>query len=60
MSKSEPHLLVACEGPLAVLTLNRPESRNAMSEAMREGLTEATRVCETDPAVRAVLIRAEG
>ena len=60
MSEPEPHLLVSREGPLAILTLNRPESRNAMSEAMRELLTEASRVCETDASVRAVLIRAEG
>ena len=60
MSEAAPHLLISREGPLAILTLNRPESRNAMSEAMKDLLTEATRVCETDASVRAVLIRAEG
>ena len=60
MTEPAPHLLFTREGPLAVLTLNRPESRNALSESMRELLTQATRACETDDGVRAVLIRAEG
>lgn len=60
MSDEAPLVLLAQEGPLAVITLNRPQARNALSEAMKEELIAATSACETDPAVRAVLIRAEG
>ena len=60
MTEAAPHLLFDREGPLAVLTLNRPESRNALSEEMKDRLIQATHACETDPSIRAVLIRAEG
>lgn len=60
MTEAAKHLLFTREGPLAIITLNRPEARNALSDAMKDLLTEATRVCETDASVRAVLIRAEG
>jgi 2-(1,2-epoxy-1,2-dihydrophenyl)acetyl-CoA isomerase len=60
MTDGEPHLLVAREGALVILTFNRPEARNALSEEMKDALVAATRDCERDEAVRAVLIRAEG
>lgn len=60
MTESAPHLLLTREGPLAILTLNRPESRNALSEEMKDLLVAHTRTCETDATIRAVLIRAEG
>ncbi len=60
MTEAAPHLLVAREGPLAILTINRPESRNALSDEMKQLLIDSTRACETDDEVRAVLIRAEG
>ena len=37
------HLLVAREGAVARVTLNRPERLNALTDAMRDGLTEAFR-----------------
>ena len=60
MTEPAPQLLFTREGPLAIVTLNRPESRNALSDVMKERLIAVTRACETDEAVRAVLIRAEG
>jgi enoyl-CoA hydratase/carnithine racemase len=53
-------LRVERRGAIAVLTLDRPAQRNALSEAMlRAMLAELARI-ETDPAVRAVVIAANG
>ena len=47
------------DGVLTV-TLNRPEKKNAITQAMYEALAAATERCRTDDAVRVMLIRAEG
>ncbi len=48
------------EPPLAVLTLNRPKARNAMTWAMYEGLVAACGAVEGDDAVRVFVIRGAG
>jgi methylglutaconyl-CoA hydratase len=48
------------EPSLAVITLNRPEKRNALNPEMVAELTEAFSAAEADPRCRAVLFRAEG
>lgn len=45
---------------VAVLTLNRPEARNALSEAMLQGLLEALPRLANDPSVGAVVITGSG
>lgn len=45
---------------IAVLTLNRPESRNALNSAMCAELTAATELITADSNIRVVLIRGEG
>ncbi len=60
MTDTAAHVLSARDGSLAILTLNRPESRNALSDDMVRRLIELTHDCERDASVRAVLIRAEG
>ena len=45
---------------IAVLTLNRPQARNSLSEAMIAALTEALAAIATDPAVRVVVLAANG
>ncbi len=45
---------------IALLVLNRPQSRNALSAAMIEALDEAFAAVATDRAVRAVVLAAEG
>src|SRR5919201_55219 len=45
---------------IAVLTLNQPERRNALSRAMLTALGEALDEIGRDPAVRAVVLRANG
>jgi enoyl-CoA hydratase/carnithine racemase len=47
-------------GPLATITLNRPEVLNAMNLAWTEGLLAAARAVEAEPDVRVVVIRGAG
>ncbi len=57
---AEKTLLLEIAPPSAIITLNRPERRNALSlELMRE-LTETFRQLGADPGVRAVILRANG
>ncbi len=44
------------ERHVALLRLNRPEARNALSAELREQLTEALRRCDADPEVRCIVI----
>ena len=53
-------LLVAEEGPVTVLTLNRPAQRNSLSEALIGDLHTAIDRVSRDAAVKAVVIAAEG
>jgi 2-(1,2-epoxy-1,2-dihydrophenyl)acetyl-CoA isomerase len=45
---------------IATLTLNRPEARNALDLAMREGLEAALRSLEADAGVRVLVLRGAG
>ena len=45
---------------IAVLTLNAPERRNALTVAMAEELTAACEAIDADAAVGAVVVRGEG
>jgi enoyl-CoA hydratase len=42
------------------ITLNRPEKRNALNHALRGGIIRALEAADADPAVRVILLRAEG
>jgi enoyl-CoA hydratase len=48
------------DGPVAVLTLNRPERLNAISRAMLREIQAALDVAEADEDIRAVVLRGEG
>lgn len=56
----EPHVLYQVDGPLAVMTLNRPEVKNTFSDEMiglwREFLSEA----KADAQVRVVIVTGKG
>ncbi len=52
-------VLYTQEGPIATVTLNRPEQLNAMNLDLIDGLAAAIKKCK-DPAVRAVVLRANG
>lgn len=54
------HLLAWEEDGVAVLTLNRPEARNAMSGGMTEGLARALEVAERSRSIRAVVVTGAG
>jgi len=56
---SEPVLYAVADG-VATLTLNRPESRNALNSAMCEGLLQAAASAAADERVRVVLVRGNG
>jgi len=57
---SEPVLLRERDGDVAVLVMNRPKSRNSLSEAMLIALSEALREIAGDRTVRAVVMAANG
>ncbi|CAB5516777.1 2,3-dehydroadipyl-CoA hydratase [Achromobacter anxifer] len=51
---------VAYDGPIARLTLNRPEMRNAFDDALIAALTGAVQAAVDDPAVRVLLLTGAG
>ncbi|MDE1569766.1 enoyl-CoA hydratase/isomerase family protein [Aquabacter sediminis] len=53
-------LLVSREDGVAVLTLNRPEVHNAFDDGLIASLTAAYGEAGADPAVKAILLRANG
>lgn len=62
MTTSRPPSTIAVErrGPRAVITLDRPEKRNAINRLMYEELDAALDDAEVDPDVRVVLVRGAG
>jgi enoyl-CoA hydratase/carnithine racemase len=54
------NLEVSLDGRVLLVTLNRPEKRNALSLAMCRELIETFDRAERDPAIGAVLLRANG
>jgi enoyl-CoA hydratase/carnithine racemase len=56
----EPVLLREDAGGITVLTLNRPERRNSLSDALLVALTEAFSAIARDSSVRAVVLAANG
>jgi enoyl-CoA hydratase/carnithine racemase len=48
------------DGPVAILTFNRPEARNAMTWGMYEALREAVERVDADPATRVLVLRGAG
>jgi enoyl-CoA hydratase/carnithine racemase len=56
----EPLVLVEASGALAVVTLNAPQKRNALSVAMLTAISDAMAEVEVDPAVRVVVLTHAG
>jgi enoyl-CoA hydratase/carnithine racemase len=54
------YLCVTHEGPLAVVTLNRPQRRNALSLGLMQELIAALDTIGRSPGVRAVILAAAG
>src|SRR6516225_43741 len=57
---TEPELLRETIGSVAILTLNRPQTRNTLSESMLASLGNALTSIAADPGVRAVVLAARG
>jgi enoyl-CoA hydratase/carnithine racemase len=55
-----PFVLRADSGGVATLTLNRPDSRNALSDGMLRALAAELRASAADPAVRVVVLAGAG
>jgi 2-(1,2-epoxy-1,2-dihydrophenyl)acetyl-CoA isomerase len=60
VSDDEDVLRVEVGGGVAVLTLNRPESLNSLSLALKEALLTAVPALAADPSVRAVVLTGSG
>lgn len=56
----EPAVIYTADAPGAVITLNRPERRNAVNEALLAGLHAALDLALDDEAVRAVILTGAG
>src|SRR5918998_1279930 len=54
MEEQSP-VLYTVEGPVALVTLNRPEKRNALNDALVRGLKDALRAADADESVVAAL-----
>ncbi len=55
-----PELLSETRGALCVLTFNRPEVRNALSQSLRRSLEQALEQARDDESVRAVVLTGSG
>jgi enoyl-CoA hydratase/carnithine racemase len=53
-------VLYEMKGQVAVVTLNRPDKRNVVNTAMRDGVLEAWRRFEANPAARVAILTAAG
>jgi len=60
LSSTAPLLLRETAGGVAILTLNRPEARNSLSEAMIAALSDALTAIAADRSVRTVILTANG
>jgi len=57
---STTYAVYASDGPLATLTFNRPEARNAMTWEMYQALVDACDRADDDPAVRVLILKGAG
>ena len=66
VARHEEHLIVSdtilyeVEAEVALITINRPEKRNAMTYAMLDGFLEAVERAGGDDAARAVIVTGSG
>jgi methylglutaconyl-CoA hydratase len=60
MKNKNQSVIYAVEGTVALITLNRPEKRNALNDALVSGLKAALRKADADEAVRVIVITGAG
>lgn len=54
------HILCECDGAICVITLNRPDKKNAITADMYQALADAIGTAERDAAIRVILIHGAG
>jgi enoyl-CoA hydratase/carnithine racemase len=54
------HVKITLADGVLTLTLDRPDKKNALTDAMYRALADALEAAESDSAVRVILLRAEG
>src|SRR5579885_283683 len=54
---SEPEIIFERDGPLGIVTLNRPAALNALTWAMYDGLIEACGEVDADENLRVMIVR---
>lgn len=59
-SDAAPHLIYTKQGPVAHLTMNRPEKRNALSPQMLVLMARAWRAIRNDPEIRVAVLTGAG
>lgn len=57
---SDDTVLLETDGPVAVVTLNRPEAMNALSKALRSRLYEVMRQVDADDSIHVVILTGAG
>ncbi|RZI94515.1 MAG: enoyl-CoA hydratase/isomerase family protein, partial [Microbacterium sp.] len=57
MTYNRSPLVMTQHGPTRILTLNRPDRRNALNDTLVEALDTALSDAEADPDTRAVVLR---
>lgn len=60
MSDETPPVLFAVEGEIAIITLNRPDSRNPLDSDTQDALIAAVERLETEPGVRVGILTGAG
>lgn len=55
-----PEIVIDKQGPVAVVTMNNPEMRNAFVDNMHEGMREIWEYLAIDPEVRSIVLTGEG
>jgi enoyl-CoA hydratase len=57
---ADQHLLVERDGAVLVVTMNRPERRNALSPSMMQGMSEAWDEVNANPDIRVAILTGSG
>ncbi|MGW4017338.1 crotonase/enoyl-CoA hydratase family protein [Rhodococcus ruber] len=60
ISTAAPHCLVEQRGPVLIVTMNRPEARNALSGEMMAIMAEAWDRVDNDPEIRVAVLTGAG
>lgn len=60
LAANEPHAHLEVDGHVAILTLNRPETKNALSGEMLVRMADAWTEVDRDPEIRVVIVTGAG